>query len=427
VYTLLRDQLSGTRSGTETAHRRVRPRVSRTVVYLGLTSLFTDISSEMVSAVLPLYLVFYLGFTPFAFGVIDGLYHGFSALVRVAAGFTADRWRRHKEVAVTGYGLSALCKLGLLLAGGVWGALSLVIMLDRTGKGIRTAPRDALISLSSSPAALGTAFGVHRALDTTGALLGPVVAFALLTLAPRAYDTVFLTSFCIALVGLGIIVLFVDNRPAAAHAATDSQVSLRSLARLLTMPRLLLLTLASVLLGLVTISDGFIYLVIQRRLDFSVGYFPLLFIGTATVYLILAVPAGWLADRIGRAWVFVGGYILLLGVYMALLQSRIGMEHLVVYLVLFGAFYAATDGVLMALASAIVPPDLRSSGLALLTTAISLSRLVGSVLFGALWTWWGVEVAIGVMATGLVVAIVFAALTLIRSENGTPHERVAAP
>jgi MFS family permease len=427
MYTLIRDQLSGTRTRTDAAPRgRGRLRVSSTVVFLGLTSLFTDISSEMVSAILPLYFVFHLGFTPFAFGVLDGLYQGSSALIRIAGGFTADRWRRHKEVAATGYGLSALCKLGLLMVGGAWGAISAVILLDRTGKGVRTAPRDALISLSSDPAALGTAFGVHRALGTAGALLGPLVAFWLLALAPRAYDAVFLTSFCFAIVGLGVLLLFVQGRPAEAPAASAERVNLRSALRLLALPRLLLLVLAGGLLGLVTISDGFIYLVMQKQLDFSIGYFPLLYIGTACAYFVLAVPAGWLADRIGRAWVFVGGYVLLLAVYTALLQSTLSMWHIAVYLALFGAFYAATDGVLMALASAVVPPALRSSGLALVTTATSLSRLAGSVLFGALWTWWGVDAAIGVMAAGLVTAIVFASLALIRSEGETASGHVAA-
>jgi len=127
------------------------PRVSRTVVLLGVVSMLTDISSEMVAAVLPLYLVYSLGFTPLQYGVVDGLYQGASALVRLASGFTGDRLRRHKEVATTGYGLSAVCKLGLLAVGSAWGAVGAIILLDRTGKGIRTAPRDALISLNSRP------------------------------------------------------------------------------------------------------------------------------------------------------------------------------------------------------------------------------------------------------------------------------------
>ena len=133
------------------ARGRRTPRVSRTVVLLGLVSLLTDISAEMVSTILPLYLVYTLGFTPLQYGVVDGVYQGASALVRLVSGFTADRTRRHKEVATVGYGLSAVCKLGLVVAGGAFSAIGALVLLDRTGKGIRTAPRDAMISLSSSP------------------------------------------------------------------------------------------------------------------------------------------------------------------------------------------------------------------------------------------------------------------------------------
>ena len=150
--------------------------------FLGLTSLLTDISSEMVTSILPLYLVLTLGLTPLQFGFIDGLSQAVAAFARLGSGLLADRWRNHRAVAAAGYGLSALSRLLLLAAGGAWGLLSSAIVLDRIGKGIRTSPRDALISLSSAPERLGLAFGVHRALDTIGALLGPLLAFAILWL-----------------------------------------------------------------------------------------------------------------------------------------------------------------------------------------------------------------------------------------------------
>ena len=127
--------------------------VGPNVFFLGLTSFLTDISSEMVASILPIYMVFVLRLTPLQIGVVDGLYQGAAALARLAGGLFADRWRRNREVAAAGYGLSALCKLGLLAVGSAWGPLSGVIALDRVGKGLRTAPRDALISLSSEPAA----------------------------------------------------------------------------------------------------------------------------------------------------------------------------------------------------------------------------------------------------------------------------------
>src|SRR4051794_18365654 len=149
----------------------------------------------MVSAILPLYLVATLGFSPLQYGIVDGIYQGASALVRLGAGYLGDLSHRHKAVASFGYGLSTVCKLGLALVGSAWGGLSALILLDRTGKGIRTAPRDAMISLTAPKHELGLAFGVHRAMDTAGAMLGPLIAFALLAAAPDAFQPLFLISF----------------------------------------------------------------------------------------------------------------------------------------------------------------------------------------------------------------------------------------
>ena len=318
-----------------TGHRRLlsrgrrTPRVSRTVVLLGLVSLLTDVSAEMVSTILPLYLVYTLGFTPLQYGLVDGVYQGASALVRLVSGFTADRSRRHKEVATVGYGLSAVCKLGLVLAGGAFSAIGALVLLDRTGKGIRTAPRDAMISLSSSPATLGTAFGVHRALDTTGAMLGPLVAFGLLAMAPLAFDSVFMVSFCVAVVGVALLVLFVDGRPdqQQGEPALESvpPPSLAEAGRLLRVPGFARLILVGSVLGLATLSDGFLYLALEKRVDFEPSVFPLLFVGTALVYMLLAVPMGRLADRIGRGRVFVGGYALLALLYGVILMPTVGL------------------------------------------------------------------------------------------------------
>ena len=295
---------------------RAEPAVSRTVVLLGLTSLLTDISSEMVVAVLPLYLVAVGGFSPLAFGVIDGLYNGATAVVRLASGFIGDRFDRHKEVAAAGYGLSAICKLLLLMVGTAVSAIGAVVLLDRTGKGIRTAPRDAMISLSTPKEQLGTAFGVHRAMDTTGAMLGPLVAFGLLALAPLAFDSVFLVSFCIALLGVGVLVLFVRGRARTPDAGVpEKRPSLRGAFGLLGQRRFRALLAAGAALSLATASDAFIFLALQEQLDLGNSLFPLLFVGSAGTFMVLAVPMGRLADRFGRGRVLLGGYALLLVVY----------------------------------------------------------------------------------------------------------------
>jgi MFS family permease len=420
MYTLLRESLQGVSGAARSTAKSSRPHVSRNVLFLGLTSLFTDISSEMVSSVLPLYFVVYLGFSPFAFGVVDGLYQGSTALVRVVGGFTADRWRRHKEVAAVGYGLSAVCKIALLAVGGAWTAITAVILLDRAGKGLRTAPRDALISLSSSPATLGVSFGVHRALDTVGALIGPLIAFGILTLAPRAFDAIFVASFCAAVIGLAMLVLFVENRTDQ-RTAEPERTSLRQSVGLLSRPRFLVLLVVGAVLSLCTMSDAFLYLLIQRRLDFEPGFFPILYVATAVAYFILAVPMGWIADRLGRARTFLAGHLLLVVIYVLLLRPLPGAGELVGCVLLLGAFYAATDGVLMALASSLLPEASRGTGLALLSTTTSVARLAGSILFGALWTWRGADASIAVLLTGLIVAMVVSVFALLPAERRTVH------
>ena len=400
------------------AHARAGLRVPRTVVLLGLTSLLTDISSEAVAAVLPLYLVYAAGFSPLALGVIDGLYRGAAAITALASGFWADRRKRHKEVATLGYGLSAVTKLGLVAAGGAVAPIAVFVMLDRIGKGIRTAPRDALISLSASPKTLGTAFGVHRAMDTTGAMIGPLMAFGILALAPLAFTSVFLVSFCVAIAGLGVIALLVPSR--VERTESKPPLSLRQLSPLLLERRFRALVLVASLLGLATISDAFLYLALQRKLDLAPAVFPLLFVGVSLAFMLLAVPAGKLADRIGRGRVFVGGYVLLLPVYASLLAPQLGYLGLGLVLALVGASYAATDGVLAALASGTLDEEARGSGLSVLTTATNLSRFVASVGFGALWTWAGLNTAVLVCGIALAAAIVATGVVL-RSTREVAH------
>ena len=393
-------------------------RVPRTVVLLGFTSLLTDISSEAVAAVLPLYLVYAAGFSPLALGLIDGLYRGAAAITALASGFWADRRKRHKEVATLGYGLSAITKLGLVAAGGAVAPIAVFVMLDRIGKGIRTAPRDALISLSASPKTLGTAFGVHRAMDTTGAMIGPLMAFGILALAPLAFTSVFLVSFCVAIAGLGVIALLVPSR--VERTESKPPLSLRQLSPLLLERRFRALVLVASLLGLATISDAFLYLALQRKLDLAPAVFPLLFVGVSLAFMLLAVPAGKLADRVGRGRVFVGGYVLLLPVYALLLAPQLGYLGLGLVLAFVGASYAATDGVLAALASGTLDEEVRGSGLSVLTTATNLSRFVASVGFGALWTWAGLNTAVLVCGIALAAAIVATGVVL-RSTRAVAH------
>lgn len=403
-------------------------RVPGTVIALGTVSLVTDISSEMVTAVLPLYLVLGLGLSPLQFGFLDGLFNGATSVVRLLGGHAADRGHRHKRVAGIGYALSACSRLGLLLAGGATAQIAAALAADRVGKGIRTAPRDALITLSSGPGTLGRSFGVHRAMDTTGALLGPLAAFALLWATAGAYDTVFVVSFCVGLLGVLLLVLYVPGRPGTGPAPPRTPRTRTPFAALRDRGFRRILA-AAALLGAATIGDAFVYLLLQRRLDLPVGWFPLLPLGAAACYLLLAVPAGRIADRVGRRLPFLHGHLALLGVYAALLVPADGPVLLLVVpvLVLLGVFYAGTDGVLMALASPRLPADGRAGGLALLQTGQALARMLAAAGFGAAWTVWGPRPALWAAATALLAALAGGWALLPRDPSGTAAEKPAAP
>ncbi|MCP2246731.1 MFS transporter [Lentzea aerocolonigenes] len=385
--------------------------LSGNVFALGTVSLITDVSSEMVAAILPLYLVIGLQLSPAAYGLIDGVYTGATTLLRLAGGYLADRTNRRKAVAGFGYGLSAAAKLGLLAAGNSLTALGFVITADRAGKGLRTAPRDALITLSTPSGDLGRAFGVHRAMDGIGAFAGPLVAMAVLAASAQSFDAVFVTSFCIAAFGVLVLVLYVRDRPEPVERKEPLQLAL------LKDPAVRRIVLAASLLGLVTIGDGFVYLLLQKREGLAFGWFPLLAVGTSLVYLLLAAPLGALADRVGRLKVMLGGYVALTLVYLLLHGPLGGWPLLVTVVLLYGVFYAATDGVLMALAGPVLPERLRTTGIALIQSGQALAYLGSSVLFGLAWQFWSPEAATRTAAVAVVLALITTAALLGRRRS----------
>lgn len=389
--------------------------VAPNVWKLGFTSFFTDVSAEMVSSILPLFFVIFLGFSPLQFGVLDGIYQGAAvASLSLVAGIAADRWRRQKEVAIGGYAFSAVSKLGLLAMAASWPIMMVVLALDRVGKSIRTAPRDAMISLSSDPRTMATAFAVHRALDTAGSVVGPLLAFLLLRLVPGDVGLVLMASFCIALIGVGLITLLVD-KPQAAATASDGHAhaaSFRASFGLWNQPVFRTIMLAGGILALMTASDAFIYLLVQKNTGCSITLFPLFALVTAAAYLLLSVPLGKLADSWGRRKVFLGGFVFVGLVYMILLMPSLGRGAQFASLGLLGAYYAATNGVLAAVASTALAPELRTSGLALLNTFLGICKFLSSVLFGWLWVSGAMRTPVWVFSFGLMTAFVVASVIL---------------
>lgn len=406
MYISVRDRPTTDKTRATSAERAARPPVGRVVIVLGVVSMLTDISSESVAAVLPLYLTAVVGLTPVAYGLIDGLYQGVSALVRLGGGWLADAADRPKWVAFLGYGVSAIARVFLLFATGAAG-IAAVVTVDRIGKGIRTAPRDSMISTSTPTEHLGRAFGVHRMLDTIGAALGPLIAFGLLWAVPDDYTVVMVVSLAFALMGVALLgLLGPDVRVKREHdGPTPPPFRWRDLADRRLRP---LLAVAGVL-GLLTVGDGFIYLALLDHADVTVTWFPLFYVGTNVAYLVLAVPVGRLADRVGRARVLVLGHLALVGAYLCSVLPTSTVAATVGTLVLLGSFYAATDGVIAAVAGRLVPVQARSSGIAAAQTVVALARMLASAGFGLLWLLLGPATAMVSVAALLVLAILVAA------------------
>lgn len=392
--------------------------VSPTVWALGVTSLVTDISSEMITSVLPVYVVLHLHLTPMAFGAVDGLYQVAAAAVRLSSGAVADRWRHHKAVAAAGYGLSAVAKLGYVVAAS-WPWFLAVVTVDRLGKGVRTAPRDALIAAASTPQTTATAFGVHRALDAAGTALGPLATFALLTIAPGRFDQVFVASFVAALVGVAALLLLVDAPPRSPQDGPPRSLVAHA-TEALAAPGFGRVAVAALVVSAATVSDGLLYLVLQQQAAFEPSRVTLLFVGTPLAYFVLAGPFGVLADRrVGTRTLFLGGHVALGLVYALLWGGASSAFGVIGAVVLLGAYYAATDGVLAAMASRVLPEPVRATGLGLLATCTTAARGGAALAFGAAWTWASAPTALAAFGVALAAGVV-AAAWLLRDTPGAP-------
>lgn len=417
-------------------------KASPTVIALGIVSMLTDISSESVAAVLPLYITGALGMSMVAYGFFEGMNQSISAVVRISAGYAADRSNRPKPVAVAGYSLSMLARIGLLFATGFAGIMA-VVGVDRIGKGIRTAPRDAMIQRASQPEHLARSFGLHRLLDTVGATIGPLLAFVVLLLVPDGYRVVFVVSLAAAVLGVAVLALIVPNRKLqdsqgdvvaeAEGAETDgiaaaTETAAASVAR----PKIRLLfrgplgrvLLVAGALGLLTIGDGFVYLALMEHGQLDTMWFPLLFVGPNVIFLTLAIPMGRLADRTSRAGVFVVGHLALALAYLCA-GSGGSLMFIGLSLVLLGTFYAATDGVLAALAGQMSPEGSTSTGIGAAQTVVAVARLIASTGFGMLWIVFGSATAMISAAVLLALLVPFAWFLLMGKLQSPERELFA--
>jgi MFS family permease len=373
----------------------------RTIILLGLTSLLTDVSSEMVYPLLPFFLVSSLGATPAVLGLIEGVAESLASVLKVFSGYISDRLRRRKALAILGYSGSALGKI-LLYVAGSWGVVFAGRIVDRFGKGVRTAPRDALIVESSTAGQRGRAFGLHRAMDNTGAAIGVGLAIVLISFHPGDYAGIFFWSIIPATLGVLLLFLVRERRPVDGAAAVLPQFRWASLP-----PQLKAFLVVSLIFSIGNSSNTFLLLRVGVMEGNTIQAL-LLYLVYNIVHAVMSYPAGRISDRIGRKSILVAGYMLYAMVYagFAFLAGPGHPGAAWVLFVLYGLFSAFTDGVDKALVSDLAPKDLRATALGLHATIVGIGLLPASVIAGQLWSMAGPEAALGLGAImGLIAAI----------------------
>jgi MFS family permease len=380
-----------------------------TVYALGGTSLLTDVSTEMVASILPVYLMLALHLSPAQFGVVDGVFRGGAEVAALLlGGVLSQRSGRAKLVAGIGYAMSALTKL-ILLGSAAFAAIAASLVLDRLGKGLRVSPRDTMLANCVPMTHLGLAFGVHRAMDGLGAVAGPLIASLVLFRAPTGYPIVFGLSIAAACCGLLVFVCFVREPKLVRSSVPRPAIRWRHEVAHCLPPACRRLLGFAMLLTLFTASQGMIYGHMQGSFALEPYMQPLLPVASATVFLILAVPMGWLADRIGAVKVFCAAHLLLLPLYGLLALTDQGAESIwppIAMVFLIGAFAASTDGVLIAAVAGAVPAASRSMSLALFAAALALMKLASSALFGYLWDRFDIAYAVLAFGIGLAIGLV---------------------
>jgi MFS family permease len=363
-----------------------RPRLSRNVVALGFVSLFTDMSTEIIYPLLPLFLAA-LGAGPAFIGVVEGIAETTASLLKFAAGWVSDRLARRKAIVLFGYGLSSLTRPLMALAATPWQVLG-VRFADRVGKGFRGAPRDALIADSTDPSIRGRAFGFHRAMDHTGAVIGPLIAFALMrtwfagdgaTAAAGAYRLVFWAASVPAVLAVLAIVFFVREIAPSRPAVGLASLSMKPLGSTF---RRFMLVLFVFTLG--NSSDAFLLL---RAHDLGVSpiWVPVLWALLHVVKGATSTPGSAWSDRVGRKRTIQVGW----AVY-AVIYAGFGFAsqawHAWALFALYGIYFGLTEGSEKAFVADLVPSELRSTAYGVYGFAIGLAALPASVAMGWLWT-----------------------------------------
>jgi len=372
--------------------------LERNVFYTGLVSFFMDVSSEMVYPLVPLFLSSVLGVNKSVIGLIEGIAETTASIVKLFSGWLSDRLGRRKALMEAGYGISAISRIGLALAG-TWGVVLAVRFVDRFGKGIRTAPRDALIADASTSGDLGRNFGFHRAMDQFGAVVGPGIAFLVLAANPGAYRAVFWLSVIPGLIAVLVIAVFIHERRAprrvsmVSHGTQDgAKDAAGGLKLVVTSALRRVKTLRGPLLNYVLITGLFslgnssdVFLILRAQdLGVAAALIPIMYLVYNLIYSGLSVPAGLLADRLGRRRLAVAGYLVFAVAYamMALVGSAAGAW---LGFLVYGVYMGVADGNGRALLAQMSPSDRRATAFGVYHGVVGLAALPASVVAGLLW------------------------------------------
>jgi len=361
----------------------------RSVWLLGLISLVNDSASELVYPLVPLYLSSVLMAGPRVLGLIEGIAEALASLLKLWAGVMVDRSGRSKPWVVAGYGLAGLARPLIAFVAG-WPMLLALRLADRIAKAVRAAPRDALLAANIAPGQRGLAFGLHRAMDNAGAVIGPLLAWALLS-AGVPLGRIFLWA---VIPGLLCVALTLAVKEAPPPAATPPRFSW-TLASLPPALRRYLVVVALFTLGN---SSNMFLLLRARELGVAEAQVPLLWAAVSAVAALFSVPLGGLSDRVGRVRLLVGGYVAYALFYIGMGWFAAPGWSLYALFGLYGVFMAATDGVERALMADLAPPALRGKAFGWLNLVTGAVLLPASLLFGALWQGQSVAAAFGFSA-----------------------------
>lgn len=352
---------------------------------LGFVSLFMDISSEMIHSLLPVFLVTVVGASALTVGIIDGLSEAAASMMKLVSGAWSDRWGRRKPLTVLGYSLAALSKPLFPLADGALTVLA-ARFVDRLGKGIRGAPRDALLTELVAPAQRGAAFGLRQSLDTVGAFAGPLLAIVLMVVFSGDMRAVFAVAVIPALISVGILVLFVREPKRAATPPAQRMRLERAL--LQRFPRAFWLLMAVVVpFSLARFSEAFLILRSQDA-GLALAMVPLTLVAMNAAYALSAYPSGQLSDRIPRTTLLALGCAVLVLADLCLAFGD-GLAWVFAGTLLWGLHMGLTEGLIAALVADYAPKSLLGTAFGVLHFVRGVTALAASVLAGALWIEFG--------------------------------------